>query len=83
MFVDAYYLSLEKAFRCKYNEARTGKNNNLFDMRPKHTKKQWFKAVWSPSMLIYLLISSVPAYFLYAQDTIILIKTIKYCICGV
>lgn len=83
MVVDAYYLSLEKAFRCKYNEARTSKNDNLFDMTPKHTKALWFKALWSPSMLIYLLISSIPAYFLYTQDTIILIKTIKHCICGV
>ena len=35
MFVDAYYLSLEKAFRCKYNEVRTDKNINLFDIDEK------------------------------------------------
>lgn len=83
MVIDAYYLSLEKAFRCKYNEVRTDKNIDLFDMTPKHTKKQWFKALWSPSMLVYLLILSIPAYFLCSQNIIILIKTIKYCICGV
>lgn len=83
MFIDAYYLSLEKAFRRKYDEARTYENVTLFDMVPNHNKIQWFKALWSPSMLIYLLILFIPVYFLYWQDIISFIKTIKFCICGV
>ena len=83
MFIDAYYLSLEKAFRRKYDEARTSENVTLFDMKPNRNKGQWLKALWSPAMLIYLLILSIPAYFLCSQNIIILIKTIKYCICGV
>ena len=83
MVIDAYYLSLEKAFRRKYDEARTTKNVILFDMKPNHNKTLYFKALWSPAMLIYLFIASIPVYFLCWQDVIIFIKTIKFCMCGV
>ena len=83
MFIDAYYLSIEQAFRHKYNEACTNKNVALFDMKPNHNTGQWLKALWSPAMLIYLLILSIPVYFLYRQDIVIFIKTIKFYICGV
>ena len=83
MSIDAYYLSLEKAFRRKYDEARTYKNVTLFDMKPNHNKIQWFKALWSPSMLVYLSILFILVYFWYWQNIIIFIKTITFCICGV